>query len=70
MDYRDTFLTTHSLLKLMREHKIPRLAFASTSAIDGDLQQPLTESIGPLFPISNYGAMKLANKAAISAAER
>ncbi len=23
VDFRDTFLTTHSLLKLMREHKIP-----------------------------------------------
>jgi UDP-glucose 4-epimerase len=52
----------------MREHKIPRLAFASTSAIYGDLNQKLTEDIGPLFPISNYGAMKLASEAAISAA--
>jgi UDP-glucose 4-epimerase len=68
VDFRDTFLTTHSLLKLMREHKIPRIAFASTSAIYGDLKQPLTEDIGPLFPISNYGAMKLASEAAISAA--
>ncbi|HEY1489713.1 MAG TPA: NAD-dependent epimerase/dehydratase family protein [Verrucomicrobiae bacterium] len=68
VDFRDTFLTTYNLLKLMREHKIPRLAFASTSAIYGDLKQKLTEDIGPLFPISNYGAMKLAGEAAISAA--
>jgi len=68
VDFRDTFLTTYNLLKLMREHKIPRLAFASTSAIYGDLNQKLTEDIGPLFPISNYGAMKLASEAAISAA--
>jgi len=68
VDFRDTFLTTYNLLKLMREHKIPRLAFASTSAIYGDLKQKLTEDIGPLFPISNYGAMKLASEAAISAA--
>jgi UDP-glucose 4-epimerase len=68
VDLRDTFLTTYNLLKLMRVHKIPRLAFASTSAIYGDLKQKLTEDIGPLFPISNYGAMKLAGEAAISAA--
>jgi UDP-glucose 4-epimerase len=68
VDFRDTFLTTYNLLKLMCEHKIPRLAFASTSAIYGDLNQKLTEDIGPLFPISNYGAMKLSSEAAISAA--
>jgi UDP-glucose 4-epimerase len=68
VDFRDTFLTTHSVLKLAREHKIPRFAFASTSAIYGDLKRKLTEDIGPLFPISNYGAMKLASEAAISAA--
>ena len=28
----------------------------------------LSEETGPLFPISNYGAMKLASEAAISAA--
>ena len=68
VDLRDTFLTTYNVLKLMRTHKIPQLAFASTSAIYGDLQRQLTEDIGPLFPISNYGAMKLAGEAAISAA--
>ncbi|MES1180325.1 MAG: NAD-dependent epimerase/dehydratase family protein [Verrucomicrobiota bacterium] len=68
VDFRDTFLTTHSVLKLAREHRIPRLAFASTSAIYGDLKRKLTEDIGPLFPISNYGAMKLASEAAISVA--
>jgi len=68
VDLRDTFLTTHSILKLAREHKIPRFAFASTSAIYGVHDRPLTEDIGPLFPISNYGAMKLASEAAISAA--
>jgi UDP-glucose 4-epimerase len=67
VDLRDTFLTTYNLLKLMREHKIPRIAFASTSAIYGDLGKKLTEDIGPLFPISNYGATKLAGEAAISA---
>ena len=68
VDLRDTFLTTHSLLKVLREHKILNLAFASSSAIYGVQPTLLTEKMGPLFPISNYGAMKLASEAAISAA--
>ena len=56
------------VLKLARKFNIPEIAFASTSAIYGDLKRKLTEDIGPLFPISNYGAMKLAGEAAISAA--
>jgi UDP-glucose 4-epimerase len=68
VDLRDTFLTSYNLLKMMREHKVPQIAFASTSAIYGNLNQTLTEDIGPLFPISSYGAMKLASEAAISSA--
>jgi len=68
VDLNCTFLTTHNLLKVLREHQIPRLAFASTSAIYGVHPGLLHEGIGPLFPISNYGAMKLASEAAISAA--
>jgi UDP-glucose 4-epimerase len=53
----------------MKENKIGKLFFASSSAIYGDLDdQPLHEDIGPLLPISNYGAMKLASEALISAA--
>ena len=68
VDLRDTFLTTYNTLKLLREFKIPRIAFASTSAIYGVQPGLLVEDMGPLFPISNYGAMKLAGEAAISAA--
>ncbi|HEU6448125.1 MAG TPA: NAD-dependent epimerase/dehydratase family protein [Verrucomicrobiae bacterium] len=68
VDLRDTFLTTYHLLRLMRDHKIPQIAFASTSAVYGNLDKQLTEDIGPLFPISSYGAMKLASEAAISTA--
>ncbi len=68
VDLRDTFLTTFNVLKLMRELKIPQLAFASTSAIYGVHDKKLVEDLGPLFPISNYGAMKLASEACISAA--
>lgn len=68
VDLRDTFTTTFNTLKVMREMKIPQIAFASTSAIYGVLPGKMEEDAGPLFPISNYGAMKLASEACISAA--
>jgi UDP-glucose 4-epimerase len=69
VDLRDTFMTTFSLLQAMKVYRIPVLHFASSSAIYGDLGGvPLHEAIGPLLPISNYGAMKLASEALISAA--
>ena len=68
VDLRDTFLTTYHLLEVLRTHKISNLVFASTSAIYGVQPTLLTENMGPLFPISNYGAMKLASEAVISAA--
>lgn len=70
VDLRDTFMTTYAILQSMKIHNIKRIAFASSSAIYGDhgAQGVLSESTGPLFPISNYGAMKLASEALISAA--
>jgi UDP-glucose 4-epimerase len=68
VDLRDTFMSTFNVLRLMREFGIPRIAFASTSAVYGDFPGLLVENVGPLFPISNYGAMKLASEAIISAA--
>ena len=68
VDLRDTFLTTFNLLLAMREAGIQRLAFSSTSAVYGVHDTVLEETTGPLFPISTYGAMKLASEALISAA--
>ena len=68
IDLTRTFMTTYNVLRATNELKIPQLCFASTSAIYGDQDKVLTEEAGPLFPISNYGAMKLASEAAISAA--
>ena len=68
VDLRDTFLTTYNTLNLMRRHGIPAIAFASTSAVYGEHGVKLAEALGPLLPISNYGAMKLASEGAISAA--
>lgn len=67
VDLKYTFLTTFNVLRLMKAMSIRRLAFASTSAIYGDRPHAVAEDDGPLRPISNYGAMKLASEGVISA---
>ncbi len=67
VDYNLTFNTTFNVLQCMREFGVRKLFFASTSAIYGDTSDALTEDYGPLMPVSNYGAGKLASEAFISA---
>jgi UDP-glucose 4-epimerase len=67
VDYNLTFNTTFNVLQCMREFGVRKLFFASTSAIYGDTPDVLTENYGPLMPVSNYGAAKLASEAFISA---
>lgn len=67
VDHRLTFSTTFNVLMCMREFGVGKLFFASTSAIYGETSDPLTEDYGPLMPVSNYGAGKLASEAFISA---
>lgn len=68
VDLNNTFLTTYRTLAMMKALGIGQILFASSSAIYGDHRQALREDSGPLFPISNYGAMKLASEGIISAA--
>lgn len=69
VDLKDTFLTTFELLKGCQRNSVKQFNFASSSAVYGDWGlEPLREDLGPLKPISNYGAMKLASEAQICAA--
>lgn len=67
VDLFDTFMCTVSILKIMEKINCKKLYFASSSAVYGVHEEKLHEDIGPLMPISNYGAMKLASEALISA---
>jgi len=69
IDLKDTFQTTFQIVNMIQLYKVERLFFASSSAIYGDCGGlAISETTGPLLPISNYGAMKLASEAIISAA--
>ena len=67
VDLDDTFMSTVSTLKIMKEIGCKRIYFSSSSAVYGFNENRLYEDIGPLMPISNYGAMKLSSEALISA---
>lgn len=69
IDLQRTFMTTFGVLEAVRSVGAAALHFASSSAVYGDLgEREIHEDIGPLEPISNYGAMKLASEAQIRAA--
>ena len=67
VDYDLTFNTTFHVLRYLKEFGIKKFFFASTSAIYGETSDILHENYGPLCPVSNYGAGKLASEAFISA---
>jgi len=70
VDLKDTFMTTFSLLEGCKKYGIKKFNFASSSAVYGDWGDlSLHENLGPLTPISNYGAMKAASEAQVSAAK-
>jgi len=68
VDFKRTLQTTFAVLEAARCEAVKRIAFASTSAVYGERNDLLSEDSGPLLPISNYGAAKLASEALLSAA--
>lgn len=68
IDFNRTLQTTYATIEAARAGGVRRMAFASTSAVYGERDDLLTEESGPLLPISNYGAAKLAGEGLLSAA--
>jgi len=66
VDFDNTLTTTYNVLLAMKEYGVKNIVFASTSAIYGEANISVDENFGPLFPISHYGASKLASEAYIS----
>lgn len=68
VDYKDTFLTTFNLIKVIKPYlnKETKFIFSSSSAIYGNLKTKIHEKSAPYMPQSNYGAMKLASEGIIS----
>lgn len=68
VDFKRTLRTTFATLEAAKSTGIKKISFASTSAVYGEREDVLDENSGPLLPISNYGAAKLASEALLSAA--
>jgi UDP-glucose 4-epimerase len=68
VDFRRTLQTSFATIEAAKAIGTRAIAFASTSAVYGEAGGPLAEDHGPLLPISNYGAAKLAGEALLSAA--
>jgi UDP-glucose 4-epimerase len=61
IDLKQNTIVTYNILESMRQAGIKQIVFASTSAIYGEPKiMPTPEEYGPLYPISLYGASKLA----------
>jgi len=68
LDLENCVLATYNVLESMRVLEIRALVFASSSAVFGEAHDGSTpETIGPLLPISLYGAGKMSCEALISA---
>ncbi len=67
-DLRLGTLATYNVLEAMRRQGVGHLIFSSSSVVYGEPSvAPTPEDYGPLFPISLYGASKLACEGLISA---
>jgi UDP-glucose 4-epimerase len=68
IDFREGTGLTRNVLEAMRQTGVPMILYASGSGIYGDLgEAEAHEDLGPLTPVSTYGASKLAGEALISA---
>jgi UDP-glucose 4-epimerase len=68
LDLKNCTIATSNVLEAMAASGIRKLIFASSAAVYGETPvRPTPEDVGPLLPISPYGAAKLACEGLISA---
>jgi UDP-glucose 4-epimerase len=68
LDLKQGTILTYNVLEAMRLSKIKKIIFPSSSTIYGNaIRTPTPEDAGMLFPLSLYGASKLASEGMISA---
>ncbi len=67
IDFDEGTVLTHNVIEAMRLSGTGRILYASGSGVYGDLgEAEAKEDMGPMRPISTYGASKLASEAMIS----
>ena len=67
VDFRNTLQSTWSVMETARVNNIKKIYFSSTSAVYGNNPDVFfSESMGDIYPISYYGACKLASESIIS----
>jgi UDP-glucose 4-epimerase len=66
IDFWEGTYLTHNLLEAARINHVKFMLYSSGSGVYGDKDEVFKESFGPCFPISTYGASKLASEAMIS----
>ena len=68
-DLRDCTMAAFNMVEAMRMTGIRPILFSSTGAVYGDLcrDEFVSESVGPLLPVSTYGAGKIGSEAFLSA---
>lgn len=68
LDLKNCTIATRNVLETMKQLGIDKILFPSSSTVYGDAPpMPLSETFGPLLPVSLYGAGKLACEGLISA---
>lgn len=68
VDLENCTIGTFNVLEAMRANRISKLIFTSSSTAFGEAPvKPTPETVGPLLPISLYGAGKVAGESLISA---
>jgi len=68
LDLKNCTVATRNVLEAMKQLDVSKILFSSSGTVYGDVPaMPLSEIFGPLFPISLYGAGKLACEGLISA---